>query len=377
VDGPERVAVSFPPRAGERTRRLSVRPQAVREDAGVGDGSVVARRRARAAFADVWCAIPKAVFSRTLDSVQGNARLAETSLAEEIAAALDATDKDVSIGGAGLAVAAIELGLVHELRMVPLSPRRRWRHVVPAAGHRTHPAGPDRDQDVRLARDLRALRARPRRVGLTPPTNRSAARLARTAGFHALRWRAGTALSCRAGCSSSSVARARRATLRRRYPAPNAGVGSDAIGVPRSGSRRAPQRALRPVGLRRRRCPGNPGPVRSPSSERHAGRAHAGRGQRVPIRPLVTPAARHQGPRRAPCAWASSPSRHARSILRVDLGPTCSPSASTVRCGSTRIASDRRRVADVFRPLVGRTSGRGQPAKVSPAHRRRPERFVL
>ena len=70
-----------------------------------------------AAFADVWCAIPKIVFSRTLDSVQGNARLAEASLAEEVAAALDATDKDVSIGGAGLAAAAIELGLVDELRL--------------------------------------------------------------------------------------------------------------------------------------------------------------------------------------------------------------------------------------------------------------------
>ena len=70
-----------------------------------------------AAFADVWCAIPKVVFSRTLDSVQGTARLAEASLAEEIAAALDATDKDVEIGGAGLAAQAIELGLVDELRM--------------------------------------------------------------------------------------------------------------------------------------------------------------------------------------------------------------------------------------------------------------------
>src|SRR3954468_2889683 len=56
-----------------------------------------------AAFADVWCALPKVVFSRTLDSVQGNARLAQRSLAEEAAAALDATDKDVEIGGAGLA----------------------------------------------------------------------------------------------------------------------------------------------------------------------------------------------------------------------------------------------------------------------------------
>jgi hypothetical protein len=37
---------------------------------------------------------------------------------EEVAAALDATDKDVSLGGAGLAAAAaIELGLVDELRM--------------------------------------------------------------------------------------------------------------------------------------------------------------------------------------------------------------------------------------------------------------------
>src|SRR6266542_1235275 len=37
----------------------------------------------RAAFADVWCAIPKIVFSRTLDSVHGNTRLAEASLPDE------------------------------------------------------------------------------------------------------------------------------------------------------------------------------------------------------------------------------------------------------------------------------------------------------
>src|SRR3954465_2466363 len=49
------------------------------------------------ACADVGRALPKGVFSRTLDDVQGNARLAEASVAEEIAAALDGTDKDVSI----------------------------------------------------------------------------------------------------------------------------------------------------------------------------------------------------------------------------------------------------------------------------------------
>jgi len=81
---------------------------------------------AGAAFADGWCALRKVVFSRTLESVQGNARLAEASVAEEVAAALGATDKDVSIGGAGLAAAAIELGLVDELRM--------FRHPVVVGG---------------------------------------------------------------------------------------------------------------------------------------------------------------------------------------------------------------------------------------------------
>ena len=80
----------------------------------------------RTAFADVWCALPKVVFSRTLDSVQGNARLAEASIAEEAAAALDATDKDVAIGGAGLAAQAVELGLVDDLRM--------FRHPVVIGG---------------------------------------------------------------------------------------------------------------------------------------------------------------------------------------------------------------------------------------------------
>src|SRR3954453_14245647 len=93
-----------------------------------------------AAFADVWCAIPKVVFSRTLDSVQGNARLAEASLAEEIAAALDAADKDVSIGGAGLAGAAIELGLVDELRI--------FRYPVVVGGGT--PLLPPVTEDVRL-----------------------------------------------------------------------------------------------------------------------------------------------------------------------------------------------------------------------------------
>jgi dihydrofolate reductase len=103
-------------------------------------GSSLRANELGAAFADVWGAIPKVVFSRSLDSVQGNARLAQASVAEEAAAALDATDKDVSIGGAGLAAAAIELGLVDELRM--------FRHPVVVGGGT--PFLPPVTEDVRL-----------------------------------------------------------------------------------------------------------------------------------------------------------------------------------------------------------------------------------
>jgi dihydrofolate reductase len=79
-----------------------------------------------AAFAEAWCALPKVVFSHTLDGVRGNARLAAASVAEEAAAALEATDKHVGIGGAGLAAAAIELGIVDELRI--------FRHPIVVGG---------------------------------------------------------------------------------------------------------------------------------------------------------------------------------------------------------------------------------------------------
>ncbi len=93
-----------------------------------------------AEFAEVWRALPKVIFSRTLDGVQGNARLADASVAEEVAAALDATDRDVEIGGAGLAAQAIELGLVDELRM--------FRYPVVIGGGT--PYLPPVTEDVRL-----------------------------------------------------------------------------------------------------------------------------------------------------------------------------------------------------------------------------------
>lgn len=95
---------------------------------------------AGAAFADRWNALPKVVFSRTVDGVQGNARLAGGSLAEEIAAVVGATDKDIEIGGAGLAAQAIELGLVDEIQM--------FRHPVVLGGGT--PFWPPVTRNVRL-----------------------------------------------------------------------------------------------------------------------------------------------------------------------------------------------------------------------------------
>src|SRR3954447_10739581 len=79
----------------------------------------------RAAFADVWCALPKVVFSRTLDSVQGNARLAEGSVAEAVAAALAATDQAAEIGGGGGPPRAGREGKGREDRGRQPRPRRR------------------------------------------------------------------------------------------------------------------------------------------------------------------------------------------------------------------------------------------------------------
>ena len=68
-----------------------------------------------ARFADIWAALPKVVFSRTLTRVDGNARLADRPLADEIATAQDRSGTVVSIGGAALAAQAFELGLIDEL----------------------------------------------------------------------------------------------------------------------------------------------------------------------------------------------------------------------------------------------------------------------
>jgi dihydrofolate reductase len=65
----------------------------------------------------LWNPLPKVVFSTTLSEVQGNARLAEGGLAEEIERLrAEPDDGDIAIGGAALAHQAAALDLIDEYR---------------------------------------------------------------------------------------------------------------------------------------------------------------------------------------------------------------------------------------------------------------------
>ncbi len=67
-------------------------------------------------FARIWQGLPKIVFSKTLEEVAGNARLASGDVAEEVAKLKEQPGNDLAVGGAGLASTLIELGLIDEYR---------------------------------------------------------------------------------------------------------------------------------------------------------------------------------------------------------------------------------------------------------------------
>jgi dihydrofolate reductase len=69
-------------------------------------------------FARIWNAIPKVVFSTTLEKVAGNARLATSDVAGEVARLKEKPGKDVvSVGGARFAATLIKLDLIDEYRL--------------------------------------------------------------------------------------------------------------------------------------------------------------------------------------------------------------------------------------------------------------------
>jgi dihydrofolate reductase len=69
-------------------------------------------------FARIWADAPKLVFSRTLEEVGPGATLASGDVAETVAELKQQVKGDISVGGAGLASAFMELGLVEELQPV-------------------------------------------------------------------------------------------------------------------------------------------------------------------------------------------------------------------------------------------------------------------
>jgi dihydrofolate reductase len=68
-------------------------------------------------FARIWQSLPKIVFSTTLETVEGNARLATDGVAEEVARLKAQPGQDLAVGGAGLASTCAELGLIDEYRL--------------------------------------------------------------------------------------------------------------------------------------------------------------------------------------------------------------------------------------------------------------------
>jgi dihydrofolate reductase len=73
-------------------------------------------------FARIWQALPKVVFSNTLDEVKGNTRLVRGDPAEEVRRLKEEPGKDLGVGGAGLAASLTKLGLIddYELFVVPV-----------------------------------------------------------------------------------------------------------------------------------------------------------------------------------------------------------------------------------------------------------------
>lgn len=68
-------------------------------------------------WARIWKETPKVVFSRTLETVEGNTRLVRGDAAEEIARLKEEPGKDLAVGGAELASSLMKVGLIDEYRL--------------------------------------------------------------------------------------------------------------------------------------------------------------------------------------------------------------------------------------------------------------------
>ena len=65
-------------------------------------------------FARIWKQLPKVVFSKTLETVEGNARLSHGDPVEEVRELKEGSGADIAVGGAALASTLTEHGLIDE-----------------------------------------------------------------------------------------------------------------------------------------------------------------------------------------------------------------------------------------------------------------------
>ena len=91
-------------------------------------------------YGRLWVDTPKIVFSSTLESVEGNARLAAGDIRTELAKAREEYSGDLAVSGATLASAFIRAGLVDEYRLV----------IHPVVIGRGTPYFPEMDEPIRL-----------------------------------------------------------------------------------------------------------------------------------------------------------------------------------------------------------------------------------
>lgn len=70
-----------------------------------------------AKFARLWKALPKIVFSKTLETVVGNAKLVRDGLEAEVQRLKEQPGMDIAVGGAALAQECMRLNLVDDWRL--------------------------------------------------------------------------------------------------------------------------------------------------------------------------------------------------------------------------------------------------------------------
>jgi dihydrofolate reductase len=68
-------------------------------------------------FARIWKRIVKIVYSKSLDRVQGNARLSRGNIVEEVAELKAQSGLDMGVGGATIAATLSQAGLIDEYRL--------------------------------------------------------------------------------------------------------------------------------------------------------------------------------------------------------------------------------------------------------------------